>query len=149
MFIEPQAPVVSKASRVIVLSAFTVMSAGSLGALTWSLFVPALISGTPPSTWNWGTLWLLGGGLVGIISWLGSGICRRFGTNLSPAGVSTLSLRGRLLLPWAEVHRVKVEGHEIYLYGQKVSAVINVFCYTEPNRVGSYVSSRLPHHVRG
>ncbi len=46
-----------------------------------------------------------------------------------------------MLLPWSEVHRVKVEGHEIHLYGQQASAVVNVLCFTEPKQVGSYIST--------
>jgi hypothetical protein len=147
MSIEPQIPVISTASRAIVFIAYMTMAAGGLAAFTLSVLVPALSTGVPPPTWSWGSIWLFEVGLLAILVWLGSGIYQRFTTDLTSSGVSVQKLRTRVLIPWSQVVRVKVEGHEIHLFGKSTSAVVNVFCFTKPDQVGRFISSHLPPDV--
>lgn len=147
MLQEPTIPSVSKASRLIVFLAFAAMLFGSLGLFTWQVFVPAIVNRVPPATWSWSTIILFEVGLLMCLAWLGFGIYRRFATQLSSSGVSVPTLRGRAFVPWSQVERVKVEGHEIKLYGSGQSIVVNVFCYTQPEQIGRFVSRRLPASV--
>ena len=131
---ESAVPAVSKGARAIVFLAFVALALGSVGLFFWQVVLPSVSAGVPLRTFSWSSIALLLIGLSVINAWLGSGIYKRFGTELSPSGVSWPTLKGRAELDWLQVERASIRGHEVALHGAGKSVVINVFCFSNQKR---------------
>ena len=141
-------PEISKASRAIVYCAATALAMGGPLLFAWLVFVPALAAGTPPATWTWGTLALAQAAQIFLVAWLGLTLYRRFTVTLSHQGISFASSRGRDLLSWAELERVKLKGADVMFYGAGRSVVINLYCFADPAVASKFVWDNVPPRLR-
>jgi hypothetical protein len=141
-----KAPAISQVSRI---GAF-----GSLGifvvVFAWmdvSFLLTWIRTSAPPPTFTGTTVWVIVLGTSAILWWFGTHIFRIFSTHLSVQGISIPTIRGRVLVPWSDIERVQVKGHELRLWNSKSSILLNVFCFTKPERVSPFVRSHLPAHI--
>src|SRR5579859_6093278 len=82
-----------------------------------------------------------------ILAWMGTVLIHRFGTPLSEEGISFITLRGRVFVPWSEIERAQSRRQELYLWSATHHMAINMYCYVEPERVPPFVRCHLPTHI--
>jgi len=143
---EDAPPNVSQISRICVFTSFGVFAVVFCWNAT-SLLLPWIQTGTPPPTFTPTTVCLFSFGPLVFLAWIGTVLIHRFGTHLSEQGISFPTLRGRVFKPWSEIERVQSRGQELHLWSANHHMAINLFCYTKPARVPSFVHRHLPVHV--
>jgi hypothetical protein len=101
-----------------------------------------------------GGLWLGAiGNSLGIFSVLGASILilfkiRNVSTRVTAAGVSQLTLRGRVHLSWNEVTQVTRTPLALTLTGAKRRVVVSVEEFADSAATVAYIESHLPANLR-
>jgi hypothetical protein len=101
-----------------------------------------------------GGLWLGAlGNAMGIVSVCGASVLmmlkiRNVSTRVTEAGVSQLTLRGRLHLSWNEVTQVTRAPLSLTLASAKGRVVVSVEEFADSAAVISYVESHIPANIR-
>lgn len=114
-----------------------------------SVVGPYLTSGVPPADWTPLRMLVALAVVVGLFGYLGFTVYQRFGTVISEPGLSVPTLRGRREVPWSDIQRVGVRGHEFLLITPSRTVVVNTFCFTDAENAAAYVQSRLALAAQG
>lgn len=101
-----------------------------------------------------GGLWLIAlGNFAGIYSVFGATVLillklRDVSTRVTEAGVSQLTLRGRVHLSWHEVTQVTRTPLSLTLAGAKRRVVVSVEEFADSTAAKSYMESHIPSNLR-
>ena len=130
-------------AAVVAGAGVSAMGLGTLGIFGWQVVWPFARTGVAPADWTWPTVFAALLVLVVIYAYLGVTMFRRFATKLSAQGVSVPAIRGRRHVPWSDIQRVGVRGHEILLDAPSGVIVVNVHCFANAKSVGRYIQAHL------
>jgi len=87
-------------------------------------------------------------GLVTIFAVVGVGMIRPLSTQLTAAGVSQRTLRGRLELRWAGVTSVTTRPQAIVLKSSAQRIIVPLVFFNDYDAAVAYIGARLPSAVR-
>jgi hypothetical protein len=76
-------------------------------------------------------------------------VVRRMSTKISDAGISQLSWRGRVDLPWDGITTVTRRPRQIIVAGESGRVVLPIESYYDSGDAVRYIDSRLPARLRG
>ena len=65
------------------------------------------------------------------------------GTELSEAGVTQVTMKGKLFPPWNEVEKLRIFGKAYILDSPRGSVIITPSAYEDPFAVAEYVTSHM------
>ena len=140
-------PRISPISAGIASLVFGAMAIGTVAAFALAVLLPYIRNGVPPADWTGGKIALALAVIVALFAHLGFTIYQMFRVDFSEHGVSVPSLRGRRVVPWADVRRVNVQGHRVLLDAPGGKVVINLLCFTDAKVVLTYLAHRMAAHV--
>jgi hypothetical protein len=103
-------------------------------------------TGNPSPTFTT-TACVLAFGPVIFLAWMATALNRQYGVRLSEQGISILTLRGWVLVPWSEIERARIRGLVLRLWSATHYVVINPFVYAQPAHVPPFVKRHLPAHI--
>ncbi len=137
------APRISGASAAVVAAAYGALVLGVLVPLYLLVVGPSLQSGAMPADWTPLRMLMALAGATLLLGFLGFFLYQRFATIVSESGISVPTLRGREDIAWADIDRVAVRGHDLVLLSSRRKVIVNSACYPNPDKLVSYINTRL------
>jgi hypothetical protein len=124
------AGVIPRIRVLLTVSVFAVAGALLLALFIWRLNIPMLIA------------------MAFFYAVLGIGLTRAISMQLSPSGISQLTLGGRREVAWSDITKVARQPQTMTLVGPRGRVIVPLILFDDADAAHDFVISHLPPHLR-